>query len=458
MAIGWDEARVSDYISDTDQSSLVTYQSAWTRWANFCKEKADTDQLIFPSPNFALSFVRVRATESPSQRPSAIIKAWTSCFGWLHTALKSKNPLKEIATEIKGIRKANTFKPVRRDPSVDMNKVARTAKEHFDDLDEDTAPEAVRRLAVVSIAWPLPSRPSEIVALKLSDIEIVRTSHVLGLAGRPLKQKLHFWVRSPDEGLLYDELTASETGFRLTLSWLETKVDKEKEGMDKPLVHTPGQEFSPASILLKCATMLHKDFQRSPPDDKAYLVFKGANPNTPLSPDWCSNNLCTFAFLAGGEKSKATAWRSSAACFLLAAGIPFGIVAKLGGWRNEETLRNFYTRHQMIDGALARLITAAVCAAFSTDLADRSALSSSSPSSSTLPKPTAPSSSASSEPAVGASPLASQPLSPKAVGKPKAKRVAKPTAKAVPLPSSSLAPRPSRLNAGTTTRYSEFVK
>jgi len=139
--------------------------------------------------------------------------------------------------------------------------------------------------------------------------------------------------------------------FTLDFNFLGAKNDRNRDGLPKPVQHFARRAFSPALFLLmyaiRQAQLILKHTSEKIQSHHSFFAWS-ADPLRPLSTDSISNRVTRTAKEFMGVTSSVTArsWRIAAANTLIAAGVSIDAVAKLGGWKSVDTLRQHYLRWQ----------------------------------------------------------------------------------------------------------------
>jgi hypothetical protein len=194
----------------------------------------------------------------------------------------------------------------------------------------------------------IPSRPDEVASLTFGNITIIWN----GEAPPPPSNLCTFLASLPlhDNDLISPHLQRlRHLEFTFDLLLINAKNDYKRDGLPKPIVHYSGHLFSPALFLLVYAI---RHAQRILRETKSivtgdYSFFSWFNDvKKKLSSDSISNRVTKIAINFCGAPRNVTArsWRIASANALIDAGVSIERVAKIGGWKDINTLRQHYLR------------------------------------------------------------------------------------------------------------------
>jgi len=194
----------------------------------------------------------------------------------------------------------------------------------------------------------LPSRPVELSSLTFGDVTILSPSEAARTSSTLCDFLSSLSLSDNDATTSYiSSLFRTEFVFDLLLRG--AKNDYLRDGLPKPLAHHGGHVFSPALVLLfyaiRQAQRIVKKTGSFPSPTNPFFCWAN-DVNKKLSVDSISNRVTKVAkeFLGIRTTITARSWRVAAANALIDAGISIERVAKLGGWKDIETLRQHYIR------------------------------------------------------------------------------------------------------------------
>ena len=229
----------------------------------------------------------------------------------------------------------------------------------------------LRNLALAAFAALVPSRPSELAGLCRSDVIVeVPPADDAPAGTRARRARLDQMLRTERFTLL-----AAGAHFDLLVALRKSKTDQLLRGIHKRLEHRATDTWSAARTVLLAdlageallASRAGAEQLDPPPKSTTATVKpkKGNNRATTaatsgaplffvsdplarvgaaLDKDTPSNVLGDAAEAATGVRSKARAWRASAASWLLTSGVDTETVAAAGGWTTTRALRLHYVR------------------------------------------------------------------------------------------------------------------
>ena len=373
---------LDDQLSAMAPNTFLTRAVAWNSWCATCTENNWPPHE--PTKQHVLE--HVRAICNRSDRPRGSVNNFFALVRMLSALVPSPwraisrslgdNNERAYNMAIEGIVRSGTSRPRHVVPPVDVGRVldfvracwprvlaealpstmraADTPPPRPEGSERQLALAAYRQLrdfAIVGIAAVVPSRPSELATLLVSDITI----HL------PVGDDAPFGAAdlytTADKMTNEDLYTLAHNGvsFSLVFTLRRSKTDQEMVGIPKRLEHQRGDEWSPARAVV-CALLLRATALSS--DDAPFYttLFCTASDDNyarPLAADTISNILATITKRATGQDhGGGRAWRTSAAVWLEKCGVSTVVIAALGGWSSERMLIKHYMRSVPRDNPL----------------------------------------------------------------------------------------------------------
>ena len=340
----------SSYASSIREGTLYYYILAFRSWWRFLNDQhVHVFSPTITSSDLLLRYLHFRAFGPSVSRPRHLLSLCVAAIRFVYKMFSSPVVInledEAIDRVIKGLKIRATLRPATTTTSFDVSilfqklAIMQCLTFSYDKLCE---------LAPAVLMGSLPSRPAELSSLTFGDITILWPADP-ARAPSPLCEFLSSLPLADGDATTSYISSLFRKEFTFDLLLRGAKNDYLRDGLPKPLVHHAGHVFSPALFLIIYAIRHAQKFlkQKGTSISLTSSFFSwSSDASKKLSVDSISNRVTKVAreFLGVRTVITARSWRVAAANALIDAGISIERVAKLGGWRDVETLSQHYIR------------------------------------------------------------------------------------------------------------------